>query len=198
MIDKIENATTRRHHNLRDLYKLKDKKQLVFKFFDLLGFSPDNAEGFIEKYDVQSLDHKALFFSLISWMDLQLYKSYEFSSIDLATKLGIGEEVVRKIFDQFSYNFGDLASYKTDHTYLANPIWLHPAIKTEEGKYFCVLPQVFFSFIIPSLDGLIEKVDKEALSNRRASYLEEKIVEIVKRRFQKQLRFWNKVEIKRR
>ena len=183
LIDEIENAATGRHHNLRDLYKIKDKKQLIFKFFDLFGFSPENAKEFIEKYEVQSLEHKTLFFSLLSFMDLQLYKIYEFSSIDLATKLGIGEEVVRKIFDQFSYNFGDLASYKTDYIYLTNPIWLRPAIKTQDGKYFCVLPQVFFSFIIPSLDALIEKVDKEALSNRRASYLEEKIVEIVKRRF---------------
>ena len=183
LIDEIENAATGRHHNLRDLYKIKDKKKLVFKFFDLFSFSPENAKEFIQKYEVQSLEHKTLFFSLLSFMNLQLYKSYEFSSIDLATKLGIGEEVVRKIFDQFSYDFGDLESYKTDHIYLANPIWLRPAIKTKDGKYFCVLPQVFFSYIIPSLDGLIEKLDKKALSDRRAFYLEEKIAEIVKRRF---------------
>ena len=183
LIDEIEIATTRRHHSLRDLYKVMDKKQLVFKFFKLFRFSSDNAAEFTEKYDVQSVDHKALFFMLLSFMDLQLHKDYEFSRNDLASKLGIGEEVVRKIFDQFSYNFGDLASYKREDIYLANPIWLSPAIKTEDGKYFCVLPQVFFSFIIPSLDGLIEKVDKKALSKRRASYLEEKIVEIVKRRF---------------
>jgi hypothetical protein len=183
LIDEIENASSSRHIALSNLYKLKDKTQLVFKYHEMIGQSSDKADQFINSIDIESISYKSLFSMVVAHYDLWLPDNYKFVPRYLSEKLGLDESIVKKILDEFSYEWGGLESYETEYLYLSNPVWLRPIIKLETKEFFCVMPQIFFSFIIPSLDRLIENLDKTALSNRRASYLEEKVVEIINRRF---------------
>jgi len=183
LIDEIENANTSRYLELSNLYKFKDKTQLIFKYHQMIGQSSEEASHFINNIDIDSIPYKSLFSMLMSHYDLRLPENYKFRSSYLSNKLGIDESIIRTILDEFSYEWGGLESYETEYLYLSNPVWLRPIIKLETGEYFCAFPQMFFSFIIPSLDRLIESLDKKALSNRRAGYLEEKVVEIINRRF---------------
>lgn len=186
LINQTEIAISDRYQALSKLYKLKDKTRLVFKYYELIGESSessDKAEQFIRGIDIESMPFKSLFAMLMSHYDLWLHEIYEFSSEYLSDKLGVEESIIKKILDEFSYEWGGLESYETEFLYLSNPIWLRPIIKIDSDKYFCVFPQVFFSFVIPSLDRLLENIDKCALSDRRADYLEKKIVEVINRRF---------------
>jgi hypothetical protein len=183
LIDEIENANSSRYIALSNLYKLKDKTQLIFKYHEMIGQSSEKADQFINNIDIDSIPYKSLFSMLMSHYDLRLPDNYKFLPSYLSVKLGLEESIVKTILDEFSYEWGGLESYETEYLYLSNPVWLRPIIKLETDEYFCVFPQVFFSFVIPSLDRLIENLDKKALSNRRAAYLEEKVVEIINRRF---------------
>ena len=183
LIDVTEIANTNRHQTLSRLLQLKDKSELIYKYHELIKAPPDKAKQFIQEIDIKSTPFKTLFLMLVSHHDLWLHENYEFSPEYLSGKLGVDDSTIKKILDEFSLEWGSLESYETEHLYLSNPVWLHPIIKTDDNKYFCVFPQVFFSFVIPSLDRLVGDIDKTALSNRRALYLEEKIVEVINRKF---------------
>lgn len=183
LINEIELANTKRLQSFQDLYRLKDKTKLVIKYHELIGVSPAAAKQFIETENFRLMPFKALFSMLMSHNDLRLHKLYEFSTKYLADKLEIDVIAIKGILDFFSYGLGALSGNETEHLHLSNPIWLRPIIQIENEKYFCALPQVFFSFVLPSLDGLVENIDPTALSKRRACYLEDKIVEIINRRF---------------
>ncbi|MHB1115498.1 hypothetical protein [Sideroxydans sp.] len=183
LIDDTEHANTIRLQSFKDLYKLKDKTKLAIKYHELIGSTPAAAEQFIETEHFRKMSFKALFFMLMSHHDLRLHESYEFSPKYLADKLEADVTATIGILDIFSYELGALREYETEHLYLSNPIWQRPIIKIENEKYFCALPQMFFSFVLPSLDRLVEEVDSPLLRKMRADYLEEKIVEIINRRF---------------
>ena len=156
---------------------------MVIKYHELIGASPGTAEQFIKTENFRLMSFKELFFMLMSHYDLRLHKLYEFSPKYLADKLEIDVTATRGILDFFSYKLGALKGDETEYLHLSNPIWLRPIIQIEDEKYFCALPQVFFSFVLPSVDRLVENIDPTALSKRRACYLEEKIVKIINRRF---------------
>ena len=183
LIKQIEKANTNRHKTLSDLYQLRNKIELINKYHELINLPEEEAKQFIERIDLNKLPFKHLFLMLVSHHDLWLNENYEFYPDKLAEELNIDLLSVTKILEEFSLKWGDLESFETEHLYLSNPVWLHPIINCENNKYFCVFPQAFFSFIIPSLDRIIGSINKTALSTRRALYLEEKIVEIINRRF---------------
>ena len=183
IIQKTEVGNTLRFNQIRDLFKLKDKNQMVFKYYEMIGKSLVDAKKFIIDMDVKSMPHQSLCAILMSNYECYLPDNYTFFSRNLSVDLKIKEPIIQAILDNFSYKWGELESYETEHLYLSNPVWLRPIIKLDSGKYFCVFPQVFFSFVFPCLDSLIENVDKQALSKRRAEYLEAKVVSIINKRF---------------
>ena len=183
LIKEIEKANTNRHKILSELYQLRNKIELINKYHELINLPEEQAKQFIKRININKIPFKHLFSMLVSHHDLRLNENYEFHPDKLAEKLNLDPLSVTKILEEFSLKWGDLESFETEHLYLANPVWSHPIINYENNKYFCVFPQVFFSFIIPSLDRIIGSINKTALSTRRALYLEGKIVEIINRRF---------------
>lgn len=183
LIDEVERKNTERFEKLSLLYKIKNKNELVYKYYELINLSKTDADEFISKIKIDSISRKSLFSMLMSHYDLRLSDIYTFTTKYVLEKTSFDEPVVKKMLDEFSYAWGKLVSFETEHIYLSNPIWQHPIINLDNDRYFCVLPQTFFSFIIPSLDNLIGSIDNKNLEERRAEYLEEKIEEIIKKRF---------------
>ncbi len=183
LIKEIEDANSDRTQSLRKLHQLKNRNDLVLQYYELIGESTEEANQFLEKIEKESIPCDSLFYMLLSHYDLRLPDIYEFSPTKLSGKIGMDEAKIKLILNTFSHEWGELETYKTEHLYLSNPVWKRPLIKIEANKYFCVFPQAFFSFVFPSLDGIVEKIDKSALSDRRAKYLETKIIEIINRRF---------------
>jgi hypothetical protein len=183
MIDSFEESLTERWNALKELKRIKKPKELVYKYYELIDQGVDEAEIFIEEFNVAQQSCKNIFIMLLSHYDLRMADNYLFNAEQISKKLNINIQSVRIILDNFSCSRGELSEYQTDYIFLDNPIWNKPIIKLEDEIYFCPIPQLFFSFIFTSLDGVIQKVNKKHLHKRRAEYLEEKIEEIVKRRF---------------
>lgn len=118
----------------------------------------------------------------MSHYDLRLPDCYSIDIDEMSRNVGVDEVVIQNIITNFSFSFGELLESKREFFLMDNPVWNKPIISLSSG-YFCVLPQLFFSFVLKTLDQLVEKIDKLALHRQRAEYLEGKIEEIVKRRF---------------
>jgi len=109
-------------------------------------------------------------------------ENYFIDSEVLSKQLNLDQDIVDNVLGHFSYGFGDLSGEKKEYFFLENPVWKKPIISSDNG-YFCVIPQLFFSFVLNAMDEIVEGIDKKSLHDRRACYLESKIEEIVKTRF---------------
>jgi len=183
LLHDIEERNTARFKMLVELKQIVDKTEMIERYHAMIDASRDQLDAFLNEFELDDILHEHLFYMILSHMDLRLRLQYQFSPPEIAESMGIDLQVCRQIFDTFSYEFGALADENPDHLYLSNPIWTRPIIKEGPDSYFCTLPQLFFSFIIPSIERLISAVNKDGLSERRAVYLESKISEIIGRRF---------------
>jgi len=183
MISSVEAAMNNRMQILSELAQIKDNREMMYKYHEILNLDHDKADTYIERLNVDSLTNQQIFFMLLSHYDLFLIDNYTFEPNKISTELEIEEKIVIDCLDSFSYKLGGLEDYETEYLFLSNPIWTKPIIKFRDNNYFCPIPQLFFSFILLSLDEIVEKLDKKQLHERRAKYLEDKVDEIVRRRF---------------
>ncbi|WP_432735715.1 hypothetical protein [Maridesulfovibrio sp. FT414] len=183
LIKRSEAVTSEQLRIFSILNKIKNKNDLIREYYSLVGEDKEEAQNFIDKFPLGSISRRNLLFLLFSHFEQSLQESFEFDVKTIATELEIDHAVAEKILDNFSIKLGELHEYKTDFIMLGNPVWSRPIINYGNGTYFCVLPQVFFSFILPALNDFISKNIKTDISKRRAEYLEEKTDEIIKRRF---------------
>lgn len=75
-----------------------------------------------------------------------------------------------------------MSKFDTEHLHLSNPVWSKPTLALGDERYFCALPASFFSFVIPCMEAILSPF-ADAVSDRRATYLESRVAEIVKIRF---------------
>jgi hypothetical protein len=178
----LEKLLTDRFQILSELKVIRKPYDLLLKYHETIGQGKKETDQFASSFDLKKISTKKLFFMILSHYDLRMADNYFVDITKLSKHLGIEQEKSKQILDNFSFSFGALYDHKKEFFFLDNPVWNRPVIK-DGDKYFCALPQLFFSFVLSSLDEIIEKVDKEGLHKRRADYLEKKIEDIVKRRF---------------
>jgi hypothetical protein len=111
LIDETEDSISKRYTSLSQLYRLRNKTEFIYKYHELIGLSPDEADEFLRRIDIKAIPFKSLFAIVMSHYDLRLHESYEFSPTYLSGKLGINEIFIKKILDKFSYEWGDLSLY---------------------------------------------------------------------------------------
>lgn len=182
LTESIEEKLTERLKILYELKSIRKPYDMLVKYHELIGQGKEEADRFSEKIDISKISKRNLFFILLSHYDLRMPDNYFIDSDDLLNQLNLDKDIVSKVLSHFSYRFGDLSNEKKEYFFLENPVWKKPIISSSNG-YFCVLPQLFFSFVLNTLDDIVEEIDKKSLHERRANYLESKIKEIVKRRF---------------
>lgn len=182
MIKIVEEKLSLRKNALYELKHTKSNYDLLLKYHELIGQGKSEADRFANKIDIKTMSHLQLFSILLSHFDLRLIDNYFFKSEDITILAKIEKNKIDKILEYFSFSFGDLHNKNREYFFLDNPIWKKPIISSRIG-YFCPIPQLFFSFILSTLDDIVEKDSKNVLSKRRSDYLELKIEEIVKRRF---------------
>jgi hypothetical protein len=141
---------------------------------DLIGFATRNKLTVDQTKDM-----------IIAYSDFRLQDAFRFSASSLANALTVSETHVVNLFKRLSLSLGELALHNLEHLLLDNPVWHRPVIDLGGGEYFCALPQVFFSFVFPILDGLAEGNDflKRACEDRRAEFLESELAQLFARTF---------------
>lgn len=182
MIQIMEQKLSRRFEELSELRQVKKTSDMVLKYHELIGQGLEESNKFMTEIDMRDMSKMQIFTMLLAHYDLRMSDNYLIDFNDLAKATKLDEKVIRAIVDYFSFESGELNKEKTIFFFLDNPVWHKPILGTESG-YYCILPQLFFSFAMVTLDDLVEQFDKEGLHRRRALYLETKIESIVKRRF---------------
>lgn len=122
---------------------------------------------------------------LLSHADLSLDDIYTFDVGVLASETGIDASSIESALDLLSLGFGDLTESNPEHFFLTNPVWTKPVIRLAGGKYFCAMPQAFFSFVFPILAELLDGDDSAAkqYEKQRAEFLESDIRELFGKAF---------------
>ena len=159
-----------------------DRRQLIENYNTLIGLGKEEAERFLEYVNVEETPLDGVRAMVIAHYDLRLPRVYTLAAAELAESLGLDEDRVSAILDEYALGWGALSGYETEHLHLSNPVWEKPLVKLDDGEYFCVLPVIFFSFVIPCMEAVLSPF-AAAVSDRRAEYLESKVAEIVERRF---------------
>ena len=160
-----------------------DRRRLVENYHALIGHGKEKVKLFVEHVNVEEMPLDAVRTMFKHHYDyLRLPGVYTFLAAELAELLHLDEDRVSAILDEYALGWGELNGNETEHLHLDNPVWEKPLVKLGNGKYFCVLPEGFFSFVIPCMEVVLSPFARD-VSDRRAKFLESKVVEIVKRRF---------------
>jgi len=182
MVRAIEKRLTERFTVLKQLKRINNKNELVKKYHHIIEQEQKEVDEFLSLEVISGLSVKKVFFLILSHYDLRLPGCFYFNEEHVSEVSNICRENISKILDYFSLCAGELSCNEIGYLFLDNPIWNKPVVKTS-NLYFCPAPQLFFSFVLASFDEIIESINKDDLHERRAQYLENKIDEIVKRRF---------------
>ena len=159
-----------------------DRRRLVENYHTLIGLGKEEPERFVEYVNVEETPLEGVRSMVISYYDLQLPRVYTFPASELAESIGLDEDQVSSILDEYALGWGALNGYETEHLHLSNPVWEKPLVNLGDGEYFCVLSRSFFSFVLPCMEAVLSPF-AAAVSDRRAEYLESKVAEIVERQF---------------
>lgn len=129
---------------------------------------------------------KAMF---LAHSDYFLSDVYSHSIIEVSNHLSnkISEVEISNILDKLSYHLGELSEINKDFIFLDNPVHLKPFIKTDEEKYFSVIPHMFSHIALDILESFIEQnsiINKQYLSVK-GKYLEEKVENLMRKSFPK-------------
>jgi len=182
LISVSEEKQTRRFDFIRDLYISKNTTSLFEKYSEYLGLSDVEKAQFSSQIDIKNISVKNLFMMILSHNDTLMPLMFNIDAMQIAQATGLTEEKCDLILELFSFKEGALENHNVSHIFLDNPVWTKPILAVQ-GTYYCVLPQLFFSFILDSLDELVEPLNKSKLHDCKANYLENKIEEIAKTRF---------------
>lgn len=138
--------------------------------------------AFVEMHGISVDQMRSMLFS---HSDLSLGDSHTFDAGILASETGIEEHAIALMLDRLSFGFGELAESNSEHFFLTNPVWTKPVIKLEGNRYFCAMPQVFFSFIFQVLADLLKGNESASklYEKRRAAFLEAEISELFRKAF---------------
>lgn len=185
LVKLTEKRNTITFNIFRELKKIEKINDLVYKYHEFINSNKSEAEGLINLLNNNNISNQeeVLMITYSYHTVKYLPNNYIFNYLEMAKDLKIDENIIESIVENFLYIFGDLKDFKTEHIFLANPIWTKPIILISENEFFCPMPQLFFSFILKSFDNLIENVPNNKLSETKADYLEYKIEEIVKTKF---------------
>ncbi|WP_116644808.1 hypothetical protein [Salinivibrio sp. HTSP] len=178
----MESKLSNHFESIAKVRRSKKPKEIVIEYHKLIGKGEEEAEAFLKEFNVASLTEENAFSLCLAHYDLRIPDIYLIDFQELSKTVGLDEKVVRSIVDYFSLKIGDLHKQNELFFFLSNPAWNKPIIRSGD-EFYSILPQLFFSFVFVVMDDIIEMFDKDGLHKRRATYLESKIEEIVKRRF---------------
>lgn len=167
---------------LRELAMVRDKREILKAYCALCEFDSD-LDGLAKKLNIDQMSRRDVRLFCMSHLDLSASDLCEFSIAEMAEKSNLDVQKVQAILHEYSLDYGSLAQANEQHFFLSNPVWNRPIIRVGAEIFFCAMPQLFFSFVIPNMEKVFPSELRPRVSNRRAEYLEKKIESIFLRRF---------------
>lgn len=179
LVSEVERRSGEHITRFRRILHGKNPKELVhlyFKHMPNLRGTPDELMEIIPPETTR----EGVLGWIMSHMDLQHFDLMSFTAEEVAELAGKPKEVAEGILSALSLKPGELAGKDVRHLFLANPVWAKPGLNLT-GGYLFAAPQSIFSHINEIMRGLAEttRLDK-VLADRRAAYLEDKMIETLK------------------
>ena len=180
----LEEVNTERIQQMRTVFKARTIEEVIKTHPDIyqLPGSVEEITAFLREQGAEINEVRSL---IVRHSELFFTESFLFTIEELATSMNIEPVALECALSKLSYQFGDLKDSNPEYFLLGNPIWTKPLIKLPTGSYFCVIPQVFFSFIFQALDSLLsdEEIKHEVQDKRRPKFLEDEIKELFTQAF---------------
>jgi hypothetical protein len=163
---------------LKDIFRSRTRRAIV--------------HGFFSRYEGVAGDPDELLASLSKRMTIRELKSMLQSHADrwlvmemcvepsvIAERTGKPVAAVAKVFEALSLPPGSLRAWESEHLFLANPVWLKPALSIDDDFLFFA-PQTLVSFLPSILRDLMADAGlTKRLQKRRALYLEEEMTRVI-------------------
>lgn len=184
LVREKEDRINARRALMRKVFDQKTPTAMIRTYGDLAhpNGGVDGAIQMIEQMGLGTEEVKAM---VLNHLDLSLAHDLFIDVEQGAKAIGVQEGSLRAALDRLSLSFGDLKDTDTEWFFLDNPVWERPLIKCRGDRYFCALPQAFFSFVFPIFDRLIahDASARQAYSRRRSDYLESEIRRMFEKAF---------------
>jgi hypothetical protein len=124
---------------------------------------------------------------LVELTCVMLAECFTLSDEDLSNVCPAGSDIsaIRRVIDQWSLSFNDLAGQNLDHLYLNNPVWRKPFIHLEDGRVFWPTPNISLTFAFEMFELLINphQVLSAAYHVARAEMLEKELGTLLTKQF---------------
>ena len=170
---------------LREVLGQGSAEGIIRKYYELnpqFKDNPDDMVALVVQRNAGVEGTKAL---VMAHWQFCLREIFEFSAASLGAALGLPEKQLKSALDRLSLAPGDLQSEKTEFLLLDNPVWCKPVIRLGGGRYFCAIPQVFFSFVHQTLERLASPYSAliDSVRQRRARFLEDQVKQVFEAAF---------------
>jgi hypothetical protein len=181
-VEEINNE--RLFHQIRPVFKARTIEEAIKTYHEIyqLPGSVEEETAFLRERGATLMEVR---FLILSHSELFLAEAFSFKLEELARSMNIEPIALECALSKLSYQFGDLKDFNSEHFFLENPVCTKPLIKLPTGNYFCVIPQVFFSFIFQAIDSLLsaETIKREVQDKRRPKFLEDEIKQLFMQAF---------------
>jgi hypothetical protein len=188
LVEETEKRLNDHWHSLRKFMRKRDYRSIVKAYNKTYpDIKPIDEQSAAELYRRAGSSARHIKQLLLMHSDLRLADIYTFHLDEIVRLYGDDErrDDLKRIFDGWAFEFGDLRAYPIEHFVLDNPVLRRPFIKIEEDTYFSPTLGILPHLTLVLMESLISA--DEALRKRynkaRAKYLEDQVEELAKRNF---------------
>jgi hypothetical protein len=175
-------------NKLRTCYRAGNYKEVIESYNSAF---PENVP--IEGADVEDIWIRAgkkkrnLVAMLVTHADLKLDRIYSFTldHAQLLLKTKVPNDVLERLLDRLSFQFGDLKNFNKDYIVLSNPVLNQPFIRVAKRNYFSVIWGVMSHIALDLLEDLIwaNESMKNAYTEAKADFLELEVEQLFRTAF---------------
>lgn len=185
LVKKAETGVTDHEAKLQRILKSKSVEAAVSAYHEAFAMAEGSAVKFLsycreKHFGRDEVKHILSMHSLAILHDVFMSTCSEISAI-----VGRDESTVSKTLGRFCINLGELADHNAEYLFLDNPIWTRPLIPMDENTIFCPMPQLFTGFAFAAMNSLCGEDNRllKAIEERRATFLEDQVAELLKEAF---------------
>lgn len=178
VVEEIERRNNEHWNTLANIVRERDAKAMMKAYYNLVPDLTGEPDELINALP-PDIDRQSMMGIIMAHFDLKLSVRATFSPDEIAALTAIDMADVTAAMQAISMKLGSLATAKTEHLFLGNPVWDAPGI--DLGKSFMFpIGQMFFSHIHRIMDRLAGEAGlKSELEKRRSQYLEQQLQSVI-------------------
>ena len=188
LVGLVEDRLNSHYRRVRKFMRMRNYKRIIETYNktypDMKTINEKECEELYERTGRSAKNLKQL---LLMHSDLRLPDIYTFNLDEIVNIFGKSEkrDDLRRIFDRWSLEFGDLKKHDIDYFILDNPVLKKPFIKIEEDTYFSAIIGILSHLTLALIEGLVDYDDslRKRYKKEREKYLEDIVEKLLNAHF---------------